>query len=84
MRGLAEVIGMIAETVLRNIVSDSRIVTPETDMDKDAQNYRGEVTKLGGALAKFYRGKKVLGSSILFSVDGKNYLVTKIICLAIV
>jgi len=41
MRGLSEVIGMIAETVLRNIVSDSRIVTPETDMDKDAQNYRG-------------------------------------------
>ena len=56
MRGLAEVIGMIAETVLRNIVSDSRIVTPETDMDKDAQNYRGVVTKLGGALAKFYWG----------------------------
>ena len=29
MRGLSEVIGMIEETVLRNIVSDRSMVTPE-------------------------------------------------------
>jgi len=39
MSGLSEVIGMIAETVFRNIVSERRIVTPETDIYKDAQNY---------------------------------------------
>jgi len=33
-RGLSEVIGMIAETVLRNIVSDRRIVTPAIAISK--------------------------------------------------
>ena len=31
IRGLSDVIGMISETVLRNIVSESKMVTPEID-----------------------------------------------------
>ena len=30
IRGLSDVIGMMADTVLRNIVSDKRIVTPDS------------------------------------------------------
>ena len=37
IRGLFEVMGMMEETVLRNIVSDSRIVTPTID-----KNFKGE------------------------------------------
>ena len=37
-RGLSEVMGMVWETILRNMVMDKRIVTPEHNINKNVTN----------------------------------------------